>query len=156
MPTNHIAQCYIYVALEHLWDGDSATSLGSLCQCLTTLSGKTFFPISSLSLSCCNLRPLPLVLRYRSTNVHCPRWSQLLSAGRGLPACPVPRPCDAAAARGVSPDPQCYWPCSSWASHPTAPHSSFFPSSFPPLALAGVACHWSLIFRHPTCIGVYR
>ncbi|KAK4831669.1 hypothetical protein QYF61_018636 [Mycteria americana] len=43
-------------------DGDSATSLGSLFQCLTTLSVKKFFLISSLNLPWCNLRPFPLVL----------------------------------------------------------------------------------------------
>ncbi|KAK4820465.1 LOW QUALITY PROTEIN: hypothetical protein QYF61_027747 [Mycteria americana] len=43
-------------------DGDSTTSLGSLCQCLTTLSVQKFFLISSLNLPWCNLRPFPLVL----------------------------------------------------------------------------------------------
>ena len=43
-------------------DGDSTTSLGSLFQCLTTLSVKKFFLISSLNLPWCNLRPLPLIL----------------------------------------------------------------------------------------------
>ncbi|XP_068267934.1 protein EOLA1-like [Nyctibius grandis] len=43
-------------------DGDSTTSLGSLFQCLTTLSRKKFFLISNLNLPLHNLRPLPLVL----------------------------------------------------------------------------------------------
>jgi len=43
-------------------DGDSTTALGSLVQCLTTLSVKTFFLISTLNLPWCCLRPLPLVL----------------------------------------------------------------------------------------------
>ncbi|KAK4831181.1 LOW QUALITY PROTEIN: hypothetical protein QYF61_015913 [Mycteria americana] len=43
-------------------DGDSTTSLGSLFQCLTTLSVKKFFLISSLNLPWHNLRPFPLVL----------------------------------------------------------------------------------------------
>ncbi|KAK4829075.1 hypothetical protein QYF61_002019, partial [Mycteria americana] len=43
-------------------DGDSTTSLGSLLQCLTTLSVKTFFLISNLNLPWHNLRPFPLVL----------------------------------------------------------------------------------------------
>ena len=38
------------------------TSLGSLCQCLTTLSEKKLFLISNLNLCWCNLKPLPLVL----------------------------------------------------------------------------------------------
>jgi len=43
-------------------DGDPTTSLGSLFQCLTTLSVKTFFLISNLNLPRRSLRPLPLVL----------------------------------------------------------------------------------------------
>ncbi|KAK4832719.1 LOW QUALITY PROTEIN: hypothetical protein QYF61_025208, partial [Mycteria americana] len=43
-------------------DGDSTTSLGSLFQCLTTLSLNKFFLISNLNLPWCNLRPFPLVL----------------------------------------------------------------------------------------------
>ncbi|KAK4814524.1 hypothetical protein QYF61_021625 [Mycteria americana] len=42
-------------------DGDSTTSLGSLFQCLMTLSVKKFFLISNLNLSWSNLRPFPLV-----------------------------------------------------------------------------------------------
>ena len=38
-------------------DGESTASLGSLFQCLTTLSVKTFFLISSLNLPWRNLRP---------------------------------------------------------------------------------------------------
>ena len=44
-------------------DGDSTTSLGSLSQCLTTLSVKKFFPISNLNLPRHNFRPFPLVLK---------------------------------------------------------------------------------------------
>ena len=43
-------------------DGDSTTALGSLFQCLTTLSVKKFFLISNLNLPWCNLKPFPLVL----------------------------------------------------------------------------------------------
>ncbi|KAK4830710.1 hypothetical protein QYF61_012970 [Mycteria americana] len=43
-------------------DGDSTTSLGSLFQCLITLSVKKFSLISSLNLPWRNLRPFPLVL----------------------------------------------------------------------------------------------
>jgi len=38
-------------------DGDSTTSLGSLFQCLTTLSVKKFFLISNLNLPWHSLRP---------------------------------------------------------------------------------------------------
>ncbi|KAK4821778.1 LOW QUALITY PROTEIN: hypothetical protein QYF61_000839 [Mycteria americana] len=47
---------------NYLLDGDSTASLGSLFQCLTTLSVKKFFLISNLNLPWCNLRPFPLVL----------------------------------------------------------------------------------------------
>ncbi|KAK4822563.1 hypothetical protein QYF61_016132 [Mycteria americana] len=43
-------------------DGDSTTSLGSLVQCLTTLSVKKFSLISNLNLPWRNLKPFPLVL----------------------------------------------------------------------------------------------
>ena len=43
-------------------DGDSTTSLGSLFQCLTTLSVKKCFLTSNLNLPWRNLRPFPLVL----------------------------------------------------------------------------------------------
>ena len=33
-------------------DGASTTSLGNLCQCLTTLTGKDFFSLFSLNLLC--------------------------------------------------------------------------------------------------------
>ena len=49
-----------------LWNtsrgGDSTTSLGSLCWCITTLSKQTFFLLFNLTHSWCNLRPLPLIL----------------------------------------------------------------------------------------------
>uniref|UniRef100_A0A803XQ29 Uncharacterized protein n=1 Tax=Meleagris gallopavo TaxID=9103 RepID=A0A803XQ29_MELGA len=41
-------------------DGDSTTSPTSLFQCLSSSSVK-YFLISNLNLSCCNLRPFPLV-----------------------------------------------------------------------------------------------
>ena len=43
-------------------DGDSTTSLGSLFQCLTTLSVKKFFWRSNLNLPWCNSTPCPLFL----------------------------------------------------------------------------------------------
>jgi len=42
-------------------DGYSTTSLGSLFQCLTTLSVKKCFLISNLNLPWHNLRPFPLI-----------------------------------------------------------------------------------------------
>ncbi|KAK4810503.1 hypothetical protein QYF61_004283 [Mycteria americana] len=53
---NHVLKRHIYT------DGDSTTSLGSLFQCLTTLSVKKFFLISNLNLPWHNLRPFPLIL----------------------------------------------------------------------------------------------
>ena len=43
-------------------DGASTTSLGNLCQCLTTLTVKNFFLISSLHLPSFSLKPFLLVL----------------------------------------------------------------------------------------------
>jgi len=43
-------------------DSDSTTSLGSLCQCLTSLSEKKFLLISNLILPWCNLKRFPFVL----------------------------------------------------------------------------------------------
>ena len=59
---NHIPEHHIQTVFKHIRDGDSTTSLGSLFQCLTTLSVKKFFLISNLNLPWCNLRPFPLVL----------------------------------------------------------------------------------------------
>jgi len=44
--------------------GDSITSLGSPFQCLTTLSEKQYFLMSSLNLPWCSLKPFPLVLNF--------------------------------------------------------------------------------------------
>jgi len=55
---------------------DSTTSLGSLSQCLTTLSVKKFFLISNLNLPWCNLRPLPLSCYLeKETDSHLPTTS---------------------------------------------------------------------------------
>jgi len=43
-------------------DSYSTSSLGSLFQCLITVSEKKFFLISNLNLFWCNLGPFPLVL----------------------------------------------------------------------------------------------
>ena len=43
-------------------DSDSTTPLGSLCQCLTTLSEKQFLLIFNVNLLWHNLRPIPLFL----------------------------------------------------------------------------------------------
>ena len=47
-------------------NGSSTTSLGSLCQCLTTLSVKNISLISSLNLSSFTWKPFPLVLSQRT------------------------------------------------------------------------------------------
>jgi len=46
----HILKYHIYMFLNTSRDSDSTTSLGSLFQCLTTLSIKKFFQISNLNL----------------------------------------------------------------------------------------------------------
>ena len=59
MSWSAISTCFLNTSR----DGDSTTSLGSLLQCVTTLSGKKFFLISNhLNLPWCNLRPFPLAL----------------------------------------------------------------------------------------------
>ena len=52
---------HLHVFFNTSSKGDSTTSLSSLFQCLTTLSGKKFFLISNPKLPWRNLRPLPLV-----------------------------------------------------------------------------------------------
>jgi len=42
IPTNHVTQCLSTLFLNTSRDGDSTTSLGSLFQCLTTLSERNF------------------------------------------------------------------------------------------------------------------
>jgi len=53
---------HLPVFLNTSRDDDSTTFLGSLFQCLTTLSVKKFFLVSYLNIPWCNLRPFPLVL----------------------------------------------------------------------------------------------
>ena len=64
IPTNHVPQCHIHTALGHLqgWYGDSTTSLGSHCHCLTALAEKKWFLTPNLKLPWHNLRPFPLIL----------------------------------------------------------------------------------------------
>ena len=50
------------LALNVSRDGASTTTLGSLCQCLTTLTVKYFLCKSSLNLPSFSLKPFPLVL----------------------------------------------------------------------------------------------
>ena len=42
--------------------GAPTTSLGNLCQCLTSLIVKNFFPMSNLNLPSFSVKPFPLVL----------------------------------------------------------------------------------------------
>jgi len=62
MPTDRGSQLQTYSFLEHSGDSDCTASLGSLCQCITSLSEKKFFLISILNLFWHNLRPLLLSL----------------------------------------------------------------------------------------------
>ena len=50
------------LALNSSREGAATASLGSLCQCLTTLMVKNFFLISHLNLPSFSLEPFPLVL----------------------------------------------------------------------------------------------
>lgn len=62
-------------------------SLGSLCQCFTTLLVRNFFLKAHLNLPSFNLKPFPLVLQFQPLPRHCLSWqgSWLLS---GL-CCPL-------------------------------------------------------------------
>jgi len=64
MPTIHVPQCHIFITifLNTSRDSDSTSSLGSLCQYLSTLSEKEFILISNQNLPWSNLEPLPLIL----------------------------------------------------------------------------------------------
>jgi len=53
-------------------EGDSTTSLGSLCQCSVTLRGKKFFLMFSWNFLCFSLCPLPLVLSLDTTEKSLP------------------------------------------------------------------------------------
>lgn len=61
-PTSHIH------LLNTSRDGNSTPILGSLFQCLPTLSMRTFILISNLNLPCYSLRPFPLVLSWSAEN----------------------------------------------------------------------------------------
>ena len=50
------------LALNTSWEETSTTLLGNLFQCLTTLTVKNFFLISSLNLPASSLKPFPLIL----------------------------------------------------------------------------------------------
>ena len=50
------------LALNDTRDGAPTALLGSLFQCLTTLTVKNFFLISSLNLPSSGLKPFPLIL----------------------------------------------------------------------------------------------
>jgi len=58
MSLSSTSKCF----LNTFRDGGSTTPLGSLFQCLTTLSVKKFFLIFNLNLPWLNLRPFPLVV----------------------------------------------------------------------------------------------
>jgi len=63
MPTKPCPKVqYLHIVFYTSRNGDSTTSLGSLFQCLTTLSVKKFSLISNLTLPWCNFRPLLLIL----------------------------------------------------------------------------------------------
>jgi len=65
-PSPTLSPCTLTISLSAtsplFLNTSTTTSLGSLCQCLTTLSEKICFLISNLNLPLHNLRPLPLIL----------------------------------------------------------------------------------------------
>jgi len=78
---------HLHIFFNTSRDGDSTNSLGSPFCCLTTLSVKKFFLISSLNLPCCNLRPLERVVRSSYTWLllaAVKKDTSLLCPGKGL------------------------------------------------------------------------
>ena len=63
-------------------DGASTTSPGNLCQCLTVLTAKNLFLISSLNLPSVSLNPFPLVLSQQTVPFSFKAPLQIL---KGLP-----------------------------------------------------------------------
>ncbi|KAK4813337.1 hypothetical protein QYF61_026500 [Mycteria americana] len=78
---NHIPKHHIYTSFKHLQGCDS--TLGSLYQCLATLSVKKFFLISNLNLPWRNLRPFSLVL-----SRHPPHYNLLSGSNKVSPQPP--------------------------------------------------------------------
>lgn len=63
--TKPCPQCHIHrFFFNTSRDGDSTTALGSLFQCLTTLSKKKFFLIANLNIHCLNLTLFPPIACY--------------------------------------------------------------------------------------------
>ncbi|KAK4824165.1 hypothetical protein QYF61_011292, partial [Mycteria americana] len=94
--------------LNNSRDGDVTASLGSLFQCLTTLSVKKFFLISNLNLPWHNLRPFPLAfyrLFLRRRDKHPPCYN-LLSAAPHKTSAVDPSPASLPFS-GLAPAPQC-------------------------------------------------
>ena len=65
LPLDQVSQSPIQPGLECLQGGAAETSLGNLFQCLTALTVKNFFLISSLNLRSSSLKPFLLVLSLR-------------------------------------------------------------------------------------------
>ena len=60
-PLHQILKVPSNLALNTSREGTSTMSLGNLCQCLTTLTGKNFFLRSNLNLPSFSLKLLPLI-----------------------------------------------------------------------------------------------
>ena len=59
---HQVAQSPSCLTLSVSMDGASTASLGNLCQCLTTLIIRNFFPTSSLNIPSLSLKPFPQIL----------------------------------------------------------------------------------------------
>lgn len=83
--------------LRMVWDGRvpknhrvsmSHHGQGHLCQGLSTITGKSFFPISNLTLACVSLKPFPCVLAFQAIFQNPP--GAPLGAGWGSEVSPEP------------------------------------------------------------------
>jgi len=79
MPTDHVTQCPSALFLNISGDGGSTISLGSLCQCITTLSEERFFLMSNLKWPPWRMSPLtlPFVLLVLPLLLLIPFWGAL-------------------------------------------------------------------------------
>jgi len=94
-PLNHVTKHHVYKSFNTSQAGDSATSLGSLFQCLITLLVKEFFLMPNLNLHWCNFRLFPLILSLVTWEKSLtPKMKQLLDSGIRLQFSQLHRPPD--------------------------------------------------------------
>ena len=97
MPAKPYLKCHIYTFFEHLQGWGLNHPPGNLFQCLTTLSVKVFFLMSSLNLPWRNSRPLPLILftsylgEETNTCLATPSFQAVVESDKVSPQPPLPQ-----------------------------------------------------------------